>query len=229
MPRRARLKAAGVPFHITKRGYNHTSCFFTDDDYQFYLDTLEETSKNESVAVHAYSLLPDHVNILLTPKDSEGASRMMKKLSQRYVQHINRTYSRKGTLWDGRFRSCLIDAENYLLICQRYIELDPVRSGIVDNAEDHLWSSYLHNALGETNTIITPHHYYLALANNHNERLHEYRSLFQNELDPEYILELKKHANGGYCIGNKKFKEEIKNALGCKVSRGTPGRPASNK
>lgn len=226
MPRRARLKAAGIPFHIIQRGNNRSACFYADDDYHFYLDNLEELCKKESVAIHGYVLMTNHVHLLLTPEDFDGISRMMKQLGQRYVQYINRTYHRTGTLWEGRFRSCLVDADNYLLLCQRYIELNPVRARMVEHPVDYKWSSYMCNAQGVKNSLITPHTVYMSLALQPEECRAAYRELFRYELDSGFVNALRENTNGGYCIGNDRFKQEIAIVLGRRVSPGKPGRPA---
>nr|MBF0223466.1 transposase [Desulfobulbaceae bacterium] len=127
MPRRARLIYSGVPIHIIQRGNNRQACFFADEDYLFYLDWLFEYAKVSGCAIHAFALMTNHVHLLLTPKQERSAGDLMKRLGQRYVQYINRTYDRSGTLWEGRFRSCITEQDDYLLACQRYIELNPVR------------------------------------------------------------------------------------------------------
>ena len=133
MPRRPRLKLAGIPVHLIQRGNNRGVCFFAEDDHQFYLDHLGGACKKYAVELHAYVLMTNHVHLLMTPKEGEGPSQVMKHLGQRYVQYINRTYRRSGTLWEGRFRSCLVGEEHYFLGCHRYIELNPVRAGIVEH------------------------------------------------------------------------------------------------
>src|SRR4051812_23176241 len=142
MPRRARLSLPNIPWHIIQRGNNRAVCFAAEADYRRYLDELAELSKRFGCAVHAYALMTNHVHLLLTPDEAEGPGLLMKHLGQRYVQHVNRAYGRSGTLWEGRFRSCLTQSEDYLLACQRYIELNPVRAGMVRHPRDYRWSSY---------------------------------------------------------------------------------------
>ena len=129
MPRRPRLTYPLIPLHLIQRGNNRQACFFTEDDYRFYLDWLHEYALNSGCQIHAYVLMTNHVHLLLTPETAEAAGRMMKRLGQRYVQYINRTYRRSGTLWEGRFRSCLTQEEGYLISCYRYIELNPGING----------------------------------------------------------------------------------------------------
>ena len=178
MPRRPRIIAAGVPLHIIQRGNNRQPCFFVEDDYQLYLDWLTEYAQRAGCLIHAYVLMTNHVHLLLTPTRSASAANLMKQLGQRYVQYINRTYKRSGTLWEGRFRSSIIEQQDYLFICQRYIELNPVRAGMVPHPGEYPWSSYQVNAQGRMSELITPHPLYLDLGHNKQERQDAYRELF---------------------------------------------------
>nr|MBV6628678.1 transposase [Oceanococcus sp. HetDA_MAG_MS8] len=163
MPRRARLVLTGYPLHIIQRGNNRSACFFADEDYTRYLDDLRELAEFFAVHIHAYVLMTNHVHLLAIPHTDRGASNMMRRLGQRYVQYINRIYGRSGSLWEGRFRSAIVDSEAYLLSCYRYIELNPVRAGMVPHPGDYPWWSNQANANGEPNTAPTPHHLYLDL------------------------------------------------------------------
>jgi putative transposase len=142
MPRQARIVAAGFPMHVILRGIDRTAIFFSEGDDQVFSGILAALAESESVRVHAYVLMTNHVHLLMTPATDRGPARLMKGLGQRYVQHINRTYRRTGTLFEGRFRSAVIETDGYLLACQRYIELNPVRARIVRTPEDYPWSSY---------------------------------------------------------------------------------------
>ena len=152
----------------------------------------------------------------------------MKRLGQRYVQYINRTYQRSGTLWEGRFRSCVAQQENYLLICQRYIELNPVRAGIVDHPGEYRWSSYKANAQEEKGELLSHHPLYVSLGQTNEKRQEAYRELFRYELDPGAIDEIRHATNGNYALGSERFKEEIFQALGRRVTPGKSGRPRKN-
>ena len=163
MPRRPRLSLAGIPWHIIQRGNNRSACFYADDDYRKYLDTLKEQAIKFDCAIHAYALMTNHVHLLLTPARQDSAALLMKHLGQRYVQYINRCYRRSGTLWEGRFRSCLTQSEDYVLACYRYIELNPVRANMVQCPGDYPWSSYRANGDGRANPLLTPHAEYLRL------------------------------------------------------------------
>lgn len=205
MPRRARLALPNIPFHIIQRGNNRQACFYADDDYRFYLDWLRE---------HADSA---------TQPEAPGA--LMKALGQRYVQYVNRTYRRSGTLWEGRFRSCLTQDESYLLACQRYIELNPVRADMVAHPAEYRWSSYRGNARGESDFLLKPHSLYLALVKDAPSREAAYRELFRYELEPGFIDEIRRATNGNYALGNTAFAAQVTSALGRRAVPGKSGRP----
>ena len=225
MLRRPRIIASGVPFHIIQRGNNRQSCFFDDEDYQLYLDWLKECARNSGCSIHAYVLMTNHVHLLLTPAQSESAASLMKQLGQRYVQYINRTYKRSGTLWEGRFRSSIIEQQDYLFICQRYIEMNPVRASMVAHPGEYFWSSYQVNGQGKNSELVTPHALYLDLGQNDTERQLAYRELFRNELDPGKIDKIRKATNGNFVSGSDKFAKEISEMIDRRVTPGKAGRP----
>lgn len=225
MSRRPRLKLAGIPLHIIHRAKNRSACFHADDDYRFYLEHLERLCEEERVFLHAFVLMTSHVHLLLTPETVDGASRLMKRLGQRYVQHINQSYQRSGTLWDGRFRSCPVDADAYLLGCQRYIELNPVRTGMVAHPGDYPWSSYRANAHGEVLVRLNPHPAYLQLGKDDASRREAYRELFLERMESTLVAEIRDATNSGFCLGNERFKTEVSRMLQRRVTPGKPGRP----
>jgi putative transposase len=225
MPRRARLSVAGIPWHIIQRGNNRSPCFYADEDYSLYLHYLGELSKKFDCAVHAYVLMTNHVHLLLTPEREDGAALLMKHLGQRYVQYINRTYQRSGTLWEGRFRSCLTQTETYVLACYRYIELNPVRANMVRHPREYRWSSYRANAEGKPNTLITPHDMYQRLARSATGRQEAYRGLSKAHIDDVLLNEIRTSTNGNYVLGRERFQEEIGMMLGRRVVKGKTGRP----
>lgn len=225
MPRRARLSLPGIPWHIIQRGNNRSACFYADDDYRLYLDTLKEQAEKYACRVHAYVLMTNHVHLLITPERKESAAMLMKHLGQRYVQYINRTYNRSGTLWEGRFRSCLTQSSNYVLSCYQYIELNPVRANMVKHPRDYPWSSYCVNAEEKTSDLITPHEEYLSLAQCEQLRQQAYRDLFNAHMDPDVIHDIRTSTNGNFALGNERFKEEIAAILNRRVIPGKAGRP----
>jgi putative transposase len=229
MPRRARLRLGGVPLHLIQRGNNRTACFFADDDYRLYLQHLEALAPKFECAVHAYVLMTNHVHLLLTPDRLDGPSLLMKHLGQRYVQYVNRVYSRSGTLWEGRFRSSIVQSQRYLLRCQCYIELNPVRAGMVAHPGDYPWSSYRSNVQSPSSRLITPHGEYTALASTDQERVTAYRALFASALDATQLADIRFAVNAGFALGNDRFKAEIAAVLGRRVEPGASGRPKTNK
>ena len=183
MARRPRLEFPSTPARVVQRGNNRLPCFFHDDDYCAYLESLQESSVNTGVHVHAYVLMTNHVHLLLTAHAPHAVSHMMQALGRRYVRYINGVYRRTGTLWEGRFKSSLIDTRSYLLTCYRYIELNPVRAAMIASPAMYRWSSYARNALGAPQRLVTPHPEYTALGSSDSQRCAAYRELFQAALD----------------------------------------------
>ncbi|QJI32080.1 transposase [Pseudomonas sp. ADAK18] len=225
MPRRPRVLLPGVPLHIIQRGNNRSVCFYSEDDYIFYIKNLAELAGVHGCEVHAWCLMTNHVHLLLTPSCISGAGLLMKGLGQRYVQYINRTYQRTGTLWEGRFRSCIVQQEEYVLACYRYIELNPVRAGMVDHPAEYRWTSYRENAQGESSSFIKPHAIYNELGCDVSRRTEAYRALFKGPLAPALIDQIRTSTNGNYVLGGSKFALEIAQALGKRVAPGIAGRP----
>ncbi len=225
MPRRARLVLPNVPLHIIQRGNNRQACFFADEDYRFYLDWLAEHASKSGCQVHAYVLMTNHVHLLISAERAEAPGALMKVLGQRYVQYVNRAYRRSGTLWEGRFRSCLTQEESYLLACQRYIELNPVRAGMVGHPAEYRWSSYRANAQGEADALVKPHSLYEALGSDAASRQAAYRELFRHDLEPGLVDEIRRATNGNFALGNERFAAQVSSALGKRVVPGQSGRP----
>lgn len=225
MPRRGRLRVAGLPLHIVQRGNNRTPCFYRPADYSVYLRHLEELAGKYHCAIHAYVLMTNHVHLLLTPEKEDGPSLMMKHIGQRYVQYVNRTHVRTGTLWEGRFKSSIVERQDYLLRCYRYIEMNPVRAGMVRHPRDYPWSSYLSNAEGRSSQLLVPHEEFLSLGRSPEERHAAYAGLFESRIDPQQLDEIRLAANGGFALGSTSFRAQIAAMLGRRVERGRPGRP----
>lgn len=225
MPRRARLALPNVPLHIIQRGNNRQACFFADEDYRFYRDWLSEHATKAGCQVHAYVLMTNHVHLLISADRAGAAGALMKALGQRYVQYVNRTYRRSGTLWEGRFRSCPTQEETYLLACQRYIELNPVRADMVAHPAEYRWSSYRANAQGENDALVKPHPLYEALGLDAVARQAAYRELSRYELEPGLVDEIRRATNGNFTLGNERFATQVSSALGMRVVPGKSGRP----
>ena len=209
MSRLPRLNLPNIPQHIIQRGNNRQVCFFYEDDYKVYLDKLKEYSLKYQVEIHSYVLMTNHIHLLLTPKDGNGVSRLIQTLSSYYVRYINKTYQRTGSLWEGRYKSSLVDSEHYFLLVSRYIELNPVRAGMVKHPAEYPWSSYQKNALGKPIKLVTPHACYKALGNTVKERQQRYESLFVNHI-PNYTLnEIRDAVNKAWVLGDERFIQQI--------------------
>src|SRR5450631_2933514 len=191
MPRRSRVHLDGVPLHIVQRGHNREPCFFAEEDYGSYLHWLGDALDETDCKLHGYVMMTNHVHLLLTPRKAQAVPRLVISLGRRYVQYINRTYRRTRTLWDSRYKSSLVQAETYLLACQRYIELNPVRAAMVDDPAHYRWSSYRANALGRADPQLAPHELYLALGRNDRDRQAAYRALFRSHLDRAAIDDIR--------------------------------------
>jgi len=207
------MRVAGLPVHIIQRGNNRQACFYAEVDYQFFLHHLSELAKRFKCEVHAYVLMTNHIHLLLTPHWAQAPSWLMKWLAQRYVQYINKTYRRSGSLWDGRFRSGLVQDSRYVLACYRYIELNPVPANMVKDPIEYPWSSYAANAAGRSLPWLTPHGEYLALGSDEGKRQAAYRGLFVSEFEQQLLRDIRMSAHGGYVIGSSRFRAEIENAL----------------
>ena len=213
MARLPRIVVPDQPLHIVQRGNDRNPVFFTEMDYRVYLDVLNEVSHRYGCAIHAYVLMTNHVHLLMTPQSKDGASRCMQMLGNKYVRYINGAYRRTGTLWEGRFKSALIDSDHYLLTCYRYIELNPVRANMVLLPGDYRWSSYHYNALGQADALVKPHSGYVDLGQGDTERRQLYLGLFDNCIDKEQLQLIRKSTQSGTIIGGDVFKEKIEAVL----------------
>jgi putative transposase len=194
-------------------------CFVTDADRILYLALLEEIGAAEQCAIHAYVLMTNHVHLLATPMERHSLSELMRKLGQKYVQHFNRVHGRTGTLWEGRFKSNPVDSQEYLLRCHRYIEMNPVRAGIVNRPGDYPWSSYRANAHGQPNTLLEMHRSVLALGNEGLEWRAAYGQLFMKELSATELEEIRSASVGGFALGSEQFIAEVEGLSGRRAHR----------
>jgi len=223
MVRRLRVCPVGIPQHIIQRGNNRQVCFAGETDFAIYRRWLEEIAKQYEVEIHAWVFMTNHVHVLATPRSEGAISAMMQSLGRRYVRYFNRAYQRTGTLWEGRFRSCLVHSEAYLLICQRYIELNPVRAGMVQDPAAYHWSSYHAHARGVESSLWTPHGEYLKLGDTKSARLMAYRELFKQALPSSQIDEIRHSTNKSLALGNDRFREEISRLTGIRQHLEKPG------
>lgn len=223
MRRPLRYCPAGIPVHVIQRGVNRCRCFVDDDDRAAFIRILADGAKIQGVDIHAWVLMANHVHLLLTPTGNQCASMLMQYLGRSYVRLFNRRHSRTGTLWEGRFRSSLIQSERYLLTCQRYIELNPVRAGLVRHPSEYHWSSYHTNALGIHSSFVKPHEAYLSLGNERNRRLAAYRGLFDQVMPADQIEAIRFATNKGLAFGSERFKKSIENSSGQSARLQKPG------
>lgn len=225
MARLKRVMPVGIPQHVIQRGNNHQACFGSEDDMKAYFNWLKEFSKKSKVSVHSWVLMTNHVHILCTPNKKGSIGKMMQSLGRMYVRYFNDCYARSGTLWEGRYKSCLVQSERYLLELYRYIELNPVRANRVNKPSEYRWSSYNCNAFGVKTKLITPHKEYLALGKNKEQRQENYRMLFQADVSEILLKDIKDSVNKGLALGDGRFKEEIEKLTKQRVTARKSGRP----
>lgn len=225
MARLFRVCPIGILQHVIQRGNNRQVCFGNEQDFAAYTGWLKDYSKKYLVDIHAWVLMTNHVHILCTPRADNAVSCLMQSLGRQYVRYFNFSYKRTGTLWEGRFKSCLVQDENYLFQLYRYIELNPVRAGMVEQPSDYIWSSYPTNALGETSALCTPHPLYFALGNEPTERQVNYRALFKHHVEAKLLEEIRVAVNKGMALGGERFKAEVESLTGRRMNAKKMGRP----
>lgn len=214
MPRLSRQCPPGFPVHVIQRGNNRQACFAAEADFKAYAKWLLEAALRFGMNIHAWVFMTNHVHLLTTPTKSDAISNSMQCLGRQYVRYFNHKYQRSGTLYEGRFKSSIVQTGYYLLACQRYIELNPVRAGMVDDPADYSWSSYRAHALGAKVKMWTPHSEYLALGATSATRSLAYRKLVGEQLGGELITEIRNAGNTGLALGNEQFRREIERLTG---------------
>jgi len=195
--------------HVIQRGNNRSACFHADGDRSFYLFHLGRALDRFDCALHAYCLMPNHLHLLLTPATAEGCALLMKQTSQLQAQYMNRTYQRTGALWEGRYRSSVVQSEQYLLTCYRYIELNPVRAGLVQRPHEYLWSSYRANAMSAASALVTPHGEYVRLGATEAERKHAYAELVASGIEDTALSDIRLSVNSGQALGDRAFQRGL--------------------
>jgi putative transposase len=222
MARHARLIVPGIALHIRQRGNNGQDCFRARADYLVYLAMFREIAAPRPCEVHAYCLMTNHVHLLLTPRDERSCALLMRDLGGCYASYFNRRYARTGSLWEGRFRSCLVDSAAYVLACYRYIERNPVRAGMVPGVQAYEWSSFAVNSGAASDRLITPHAEYGALAADALRRQGAYREFVQMSDDPVFVLAAREALGGGYPLVGDALKAELATD-GKRVAAAKPG------
>jgi putative transposase len=216
--------SAGLPQHLVQRGNDRELCFFAESDYLVYLRWLQRAASTYRVSIHAYVLMPNHVHMLATPSVEGGISRMMQYLGRQYVQHVNRTYRRSGTLWERRFLASLVDTECCLLPLYRYIESNPVRAGLVAAPEEYRWSSARAHLVPNGGTFLVDHDMYLRLGHTPQARAQAHLEAARKPLDEEVLAEIRRAIRHGVPLGSERFTEQIERQLGRRVRLRKPGR-----
>jgi putative transposase len=215
--------------HLVQRGINREPCFFAEEDYHCYLHWLQKSAADWHCAIHAYVLMTNHVHLLITAERPDGPARLMQSLGRRYVQYINRAYRRSGSLWEGRYKSSAVQAEAYLFTCMRYIELNPVRAGMVSDPAHYRWSSYRYNGLGQADERLVAHPLYQSLGHNAEERRASYRALFRSELDADAIGDIRLALTQSQHLGDDRFAERICARVGVRRAKPARGRPPADR
>jgi putative transposase len=223
MGRGPRLVVPGIALHVIQRGHNREDCFRHDTDYLVYLSNLRELSAQMQCALHAYCLMTNHVHLLLTPTSPQGCALLMRNLGQRYVQYFNRRYRRSGTLWEGRYHSCLVDSGKYVIACHRYIERNPVRAGMVPSPGDYRWSSHKGNTGRVSSTLLTAHPEYLAISADETSRHAAYEGLFGMDDEPAFLAAIRDATHGGFALVGERVKSMLPENLQARLERKPPG------
>lgn len=205
MARWPRLVAPGFPMHVTHRGHNRQATFHDAEDFASYREILHQASRRSACAIHAYVLMSNHVHLLITPTAPRSAANMMQRVGSRFVRYWNKRHHRSGTLWDGRFRSSIVDSDLYFMACCRYIDLNPVRAGISVDAASYIWSSFGRLALGMHDPLITPHGAYNALGVTDDSRQVAYQTYCATDGGNRTENTIRLATRGGAAAGHRQF------------------------
>jgi putative transposase len=227
MARLPRLTLPGYPHHIIQRGNNRQPIFASSADYQVLLNLLDENARKFEVAIHAYVLMTNHFHLLATPQTADGLPQMMQAVGRRYVRYFNDRQKRSGTLWEGRYRSTLIQTDRYLLACMAYIDLNPVRAGLVEQARDDPWSSHTHFIGQHLDKLVTPHPLYWELGNTPFAREATYADWVQAGISSVQQQALTDAALSGWALGEPDFVADLQKRTARRVAKSSAGRPLS--
>lgn len=227
MARLTRLTISGYTHHVIHRGNNRQDIFLSDVNRRTLLDLITEGAYKYAVEIHAYVLMGNHFHLLATPSTSEGMPKMMQSIGRAYVRYFNDGNGRSGTLWEGRYKSTLIQSERYLLQCMVYMDLNPVRAGVVAQASAYPWSSHLYYVGQRQDKLLTPHPLYWSLGNTPFAREAAYAELVQSGITPEQLAALTDSALRGWALGDHEFVAELQKMTQRRVSKGQAGRPIS--
>ncbi|MFL0796418.1 MAG: transposase [Cellvibrionaceae bacterium] len=229
MPRKSRFYLPNIPVHIVQRGQSRDPVFFEAQDYATYAYWVSEAAKRYNVSVHAFVLMTNHIHLLITPLDGDSVSRFMQFIGRRYVPYINHKYGRSGSIWEGRYKASLVQAEEYFLTVMRYIELNPVRAGMVASPGHYRWSSFCHNIGVRDIGFIDFHEAYEQLGRTKEARCRAYGELFSVHIDGASMRCISEAWQSGTPLGNEYFKDKIEKQLSKKVGQARRGRPMKSK
>ena len=229
MARLPRLTLAGYPHHIILRGNNRQAIFMDSADFQRMLALLQANAQDQQVQIHAYVLMSNHLHLLLTPLQNNSLPKMMQAVGRSYVLYFNKRHGRSGTLWEGRYRSALIQTERYFLACMAYIDLNPVRAGMVAQAADYLWSSHGHYIGRQNEAWLSPHPLYWEMGNTPFAREAAYAAMVQAGVNQEQQQALTSSALSGWALGEKSFVQGLQKQTTRRVNRAKAGRPFGSK
>lgn len=227
MARLPRLTVPGYPHHVIQRGNNRQPIVLSDADRETLLGLVADNARKHHVAWHAYVLMDNHFHLLLTPETADGVPQMMQAVGRRYVRYFNDLYHRSGTLWEGRYKSTLIQSEPYLLACMAYMDLNPVRAGMVEQASDFGWSSYRHYIGLTQDRRLTPHALYWGLGNTPFAREAAYAEMVRAGLSAQQVALITGAAARGWALGDADFVAELQKRTHRRVTESRPGRPVA--
>ena len=225
MARLARLTVPGHPHHIIQRGNNRQLIFTRNADFEMLLSLVNEHARMQKVAIHAYVLMSNHFHLLATPETADGIPRLMQAVGRRYVRYFNQSYLRTGTLWEGRYKSTLIQAEHYLLACMIYLDLNPVRAKMVSTAADYRWSSYHHYAGQTTDHLITSHPLYWEMGNTPFAREVAYVAMVDSGIGVDQQKVLTESALHGWVLGDGQYIAALQKQTPRRIAKKSAGRP----
>ncbi len=226
MPRKARILLPHTPHHVVQRGHNRASVFAEAGDYRYYLETLIGWKRTLRVEVYAYCLMTNHVHLIVEPGDAVFAvGKLMRRLAGRQARLVNALERRTGTLWAGRYKASPIQTDRYLLACSRYVELNPVRAGMIVKPCDYEWSSYRFKVEGGWPIWLDEDPCYRGLGGNRGERARRYREFVEGEVDAEEQALIRAALNRNQLTGDRRFIKEVERRIGCRIEFRGRGRP----
>jgi putative transposase len=230
MPRSARIILPHTPHHIVQRGHNRQTVFVSDDDYNYYRENLVEFKREFNCRIYSYCLMTNHVHLIVDPGNKpESLSMLMKRVAGRQTRYVNKLEKRTGSLWEGRFKSSIVSSKEYLPACNRYIELNPMRAGMVGDPAEYQWSSYATKVIGTRDPVVDFYPSYLSLGDSRQERQKAYAEYVLGTVPDDEIKLIREALQRGQLTGSERFRAETEKKLGIRLSNKKPGRPRKNK